>query len=253
MVTVNWTAIVLLVMALFALAGFSKGWWREAIVTVFLAVLVLFLQVPAAAQFFIDAINAVFAFIWQILPDSIIGFLETTFGLGSAGLPPQIDAGSPQTWIIMLIVFIGLAILVGRLGLPGSARNAGKYNGYVVNLGGRLFGAMLGAINAWLIVSLIRAYLDGSNLPGGGGDSAISISSAATAPANAVMLQATNVPSASIADSFLPWLFGGLGLLVLIAAIKSRYAIQETKGFRKMVYKAPPGYQKAKVSSGGKG
>lgn len=250
MVTVNWTAIVLLVMALFALAGFFKGWWREAIVTIFLAILVLFLQLPGVAQFFIDSINAVIAFIWRILPDSIIGFLETTFGLGTAGLPPHIDASSPQTWVIMLIVFIGLAILVGRLGLPGSARNSGSYNGYVVTWGGRLFGALLGATNAWLMVSLTRAYLDGNNLPGGG-DSTISMSTAASTPADAVMLQATNVPDASVVDSFLPWLFAGLGLLVLIIALKSRYGIQETKGFRKMVYKAPPGYQKAKVSSGG--
>jgi hypothetical protein len=250
MVTVNWTAIVLLVMALFALAGFFKGWWREAIVTIFLSILVVFLQVPVVAQFFIDSINAVMAFIWGILPDSVINFLETTFSLGTAGLPPQIDAGSPQTWIIMLIVFIGLAVLVGRLGLPGSARNSGKYNGYVVTWGGRLFGALLGAINAWLIVSLVRAYVDGSNLPGGG-NSTIAMSSTASTPANAVMLQATNVPSASIVDSFLPWLFAGLGVLVLIIALKSRYGIKETKGFRKMVYKAPPGYQKAKVSSGG--
>ena len=252
MVTVNWTAIVLLVMGLFALGGFFKGWWREAIVTIFLAILVLFLQLPGVAQFFIDSINAVMAFIWGILPASVISFLETTFGLGTAGQPPAIDAGSPQTWIIMLIVFIGLAVLVGRLGLAGSARNASSYNGYVVTWGGRLFGALLGAVNAWLIVSLIRAYLDGSNLPGGG-SSTISMSTVTSSPANAVMLQATDVPSASVVDSFLPWLFAGLGLLVLIVALKSRYGIKETKGFRKMVYKAPPGYQKAKVSSGGQG
>jgi len=149
MVTVNWTAIVLLVMGLFALAGFFKGWWREAIVTIFLAILVVFLQLPGVAQFFIDSINAVMAFIWGILPESVVAFLETTFGLGTAGRPPTIDASSPQTWIIMLIIFIGLAVLVGRLGLAGSARNASSYRGYVVTLGGRLFGALLGAVNAW--------------------------------------------------------------------------------------------------------
>jgi hypothetical protein len=250
MVTVNWTAIVLLVIGLFALAGFFKGWWREAIVTIFLAILVLFLQLPGAAQFFVDAINGIISFIWGILPVSVTEFLETTFGLGTAGLPPHIDASSPQTWIILLIVFIGLAILVGRLGLPGSARNTGSYSGYVVTWGGRLFGALLGAINAWLIVSLVRAYLNGSNLPGGGSNT-ISMSSVGSAPTDAVMLQATNVPTASVVDSFLPWLFAGLGLLVLIIALKSRYGIKETQGFRKVEYKAPPGYQKAKVSSGG--
>ena len=44
MVEVNWTLLTYLFIALFALGGYFKGWWKEAIVTVFLTVLVLLLQ-----------------------------------------------------------------------------------------------------------------------------------------------------------------------------------------------------------------
>jgi hypothetical protein len=251
MVAINWTVMGLLIIGLFALAGFIKGWLREAIVTLFLIILYFFLQAPAVARSFINAINAVIAFIWGILPTSVLNFLETMFGLGQAGAPPQIDAGSPQTWLIMLIIFIGLAIVVGRLWLPGAARNADRFSGYVVTCGGRIFGLLLGAVNAWLIITLVRGYLEGSNLPGGSTTTA-TLNDLTSMPANdSVMIQAVDVPAASIMDSFLPWFFAGLGVLVLIAAIKSRYGIHEEKGFRKMAYKAPLGYRKEKISSGG--
>ena len=107
MMAINWTVLMLLVIGLFALAGFFKGWWKEAITTIFLAILVFFLQVPGAAQFFIDLINFVIATVWRILPDFVLDFLDTIFGIGTTGGPPQIDASSPQTWLIMLILFIG--------------------------------------------------------------------------------------------------------------------------------------------------
>ncbi len=248
MVAVNWTTLVLLLMGLFALAGFFKGWWKEAITTVFLAVLVFLLQLPEVAGFIIGGINGIIAAIWSILPLPVIDFLEAALGLGAEGQPPFIDAGSAQTWLVILIIFIGLAILVGRLGLPGSTRNAAKFSGYVVTWPGRLLGAILGAVNAWLIVGLVRAYLDGSRLPGNEESAMQMMGSAATAaPASDVMIQAVDVPAASILDSFLPWLFAGIGIAVLIAALKSRYGVHEQQGYRKVAYKAPPGYKKAKV------
>ncbi|MBN1995681.1 MAG: hypothetical protein JW953_23540 [Anaerolineae bacterium] len=246
MLQINWTVLVLLIMGHFALAGFFKGWWKEAITTIFLAVLVFFLQMPSAAQFFINSINWVIAAIWQILPSFVLDFLATVFGLGTAGSPPQIDASSPQTWLIMLIVFVGLAILFGRLSMPGSGRR-GDYSGYVVTCGGGLFGVLLGAVNGWLIISLIRAYLDGRNLPAGSEMASIGMASPV---ADQIAIQAVNVPNASILDSFLPWLFVGISLAVLVAAFKSRVAVRENKGFRKIDFRPPPGYAKTKITKG---
>jgi hypothetical protein len=254
MMGINWTLLALLVIGLFALFGFLKGWWREAMTTIFLAILTFFLLMPDVAQIFIDLINAGLDLIWRISPNFILDFLSTVFGLGagagSGDVPPQVDANSPQTWLIMLLIFIGLATLIGRMALPGSVRQAGAHSSYVVTCGGRIFGLLLGALNGWLIVSLVRAYLDGSRLPGGQGDVAAAFSSQPS-PANNVTIQAVDVPTASILDSFLPWLFMGIGAAVFIAALMGRYGIHEEKGFRRMDYKPPLGYQKTSISSKG--
>jgi hypothetical protein len=252
MVGINWTVLVSLVIGLFALFGFLKGWWREAITTVFLAILVFFLLIPDAAQIFIDLINSVIGLIWRILPNVILDFLNTVFGLGAGAgsdIPPQIDASNPQTWLIMLLIFIGLATLIGRTALPGSGRRVGAYSSYVVTCGGRIFGLLLGALNGWVIVSLARAYLDGSRLPGGQGDGATALSSLPS-PANNVVIQAVDVPTASILDGILPWLFMGIGVAIFIAALMGRYGIHEEQGFRRMDYKPPLGYQKSRISGG---
>jgi hypothetical protein len=239
---INWTVLVLMVMGLFALAGYFKGWWKEAITTFFLATLIFFLRVPDAAQLFINAINSIIAAIWNIMPNFILDFFESILGIGAVGAPPQFDAGSAQTWIIMLIIFIGLAILIGRLAMPSSGRRADEYAGYVVTFGGSLFGALLGAINGWLIISLVRSYLDGRNLPGGGD----TIAAAIAPPVDQVAVQAVGVPVASIADS--PWLFVAIGVAIFLMALKARVAVKENKGFRKIDYKPPLGYEKTKMT-----
>ncbi|MBN1218776.1 MAG: hypothetical protein JXM69_07605 [Anaerolineae bacterium] len=250
MVGIDSTALALLVIGLFALIGFLKGWWKEAITTVFLAILVFFLLVPEAAQLFINAINSVIAFIWQILPSLIIDFLNSGLGTGVSGdVPPQLNAGSSQTWIIILIIFIGLAILIGRVGLPNSGRRTAAYNSYLVTCGGALFGGLLGALNGWLIISLVRAYLQGSKLPGGGEPSMASTAFSAASPGNDVVIQAVDVPTATILDSFLPWLFAAIGLAVFIAALKSRYGIHEQNGYRKIAYKSPAGHERIEIGS----
>jgi hypothetical protein len=252
MVGINWTVLALLVVGLFALLGFLKGWWREAITTIFLAILTFFLLMPDAAQIFINLINSMIGLIWRILPNFILDFLNTVFGLGAGAgsdIPPQIDASNPQTWLIMLLIFIGLATLVGRAALPGSGRRAGTYSSYVVTCGGRIFGLLLGALNGWLIVSLARAYLDESRLPGGQGDVVAAFLSSPS-PANDVVIQAVDVPTASVLDSFLPWLFMGIGAAVFIAALMGRYGIHEEQGFRRIEYKPPLGYQKSRLSGG---
>ncbi len=82
MMGINWTVLALLVIGLFALAGFFKGWWKEAITTIFLGILAFFLQVPDVAQLFIDLTNLVIFTIWKILPSFMLVFVETIVGAG---------------------------------------------------------------------------------------------------------------------------------------------------------------------------
>jgi len=251
MLGVNWTVLAVLVIGLFALTGFLRGWWKEAVMTVFLAVLVFLWLMPNVARLFIDVLNLVIGLVWKVLPQFMLDFLTSLFGgspsVTSGQSTPQIDPSNGQTWLIMLIVFIGLAILLSRAGLPNWARQANAYRGYLVTWTSRFLGAVLGILNGWLIISLVRIYLTESNLPG----QAQSAAGVMAAPANSLAVQAVNVPTASILDSFLPWLFAGIGLLVLFAAFNSRVGIREQQGFRRIEYKSPLGYEKSKIISGG--
>jgi hypothetical protein len=64
---INWTIVTYIVVGYFAIAGFSRGWWKEAITTVVLTVLILFLQNPGWAETVINAINSLLATIWSYL------------------------------------------------------------------------------------------------------------------------------------------------------------------------------------------
>ena len=252
MAEINWTVLVVIFIGLFALMGFYKGWWKEGVTTVFLAFLVFLLQMPVVAQFFIDVTNAVIITVWSVLPASIIDFIQGLLtawpGITATDAPPIINAGAGQTWLVILLLSIAAATLAGRTYLPSWGRNLGAgqtFDTYVVTQSGGLFGALLGALNGWLIVILVRAYLDGRNLPGGGG--------AVASSSDSVLVQAVNISNSTILDSFLPWIIVGLSLLVISAAAKSRVtplplAKPDKDGYRKTEYKAPPGHRKISVS-----
>ena len=50
--------------------------------------------------------------------------------------------------------------------LPSGVSNGGY--AYTVRPTGSILGGLLGGLNGFLIINLIREYLDGRNLPGGG-------------------------------------------------------------------------------------
>ena len=248
----NWITAAYLVIALFALSGLFRGWWKEAIITISLAFLVFLLQVPEVAQGIINFINLVFATISGILPNSInttiANFLEINLGIETVNGAIQLDASDGGTWFIILLLVVGIASLIGRFGLPHWFRVKPPYSRYDVTFGGSILGGLLGAMNGFLFISLIGAYMTGRNLPSGSGLSptaALAVDSTTGFISSGASVKATEVPALSILDSFLPWIFMGFGVFILLVALKSRVKVTKDKdGFRKVEYKAPKGYQK---------
>jgi hypothetical protein len=229
-VEINWTAITYFVIGLFALSGFFSGWWKVAITTVLLVGLVLLLQNPELAQSLVGTMNSIIAWVWDL-------FDQTS-------QPPQFDAGSTTTWIIVLILAITLAILISRLMLPGGVRSSGV--AYTVRPLGSILGGVLGAVNGFLIINLIREYVDGRNLPPSSLQTEISAAGRGTTAmaSSGVTFTAVDVPTITILDSFVPWIIVGLGLIVFLALLRSRLGIHSKKGYRRIDYKAPFGYRK---------
>ena len=230
MVEINWTAITYFVIGLFAISGFFSGWWKVAITTIALTFLVFLLQNPDLAESLVDGLNSLINWVWDLF--------------GQSGQAPTLDAGSTTTWIIILILAVTLSILVSRLLLPGGARSSGS--AYAVRPLGSIFGAVLGAVNGFLIINLIREYVEGRNLPQTGLQTGLSTAGQGTTAmaSSGVTFTAVDVPTTTILDSFVPWIIIGLGIIVFLALLRSRLGIRTTNGYKRVDYKAPFGYRK---------
>lgn len=238
MVQIDWTVLTLAVIGIFTLAGFFRGWWREAITTGFLVIMLLLLQNPTLAQMVVDVINQIVAAIWGIIPPTLLPTVEGVLGV-PAGQVPIIDAGGAGTWLIGLMFLMVLSILIGRYSLA---------NHYVSPIGS-LLGGLLGGLNGFMVMGLIREYLDGRSLPGiqqVGATLPSEITQSATGHAMAtsgVAFTATNVPTITILDSYLPWILVLIGLGVVVMALKNRVGYQNNNGFRRFYTKKPYGYK----------
>lgn len=238
---INWTILTYLVIIYFAVSGFSRGWWREAITTVFLAVLVFLLQSPELAQSIIDTINSWIAAIWSYIPtgitDVVNNGLTNFFAVTTrTDTPFQLDPSAPETWFFILIIFMVLAAIIGGIGFR-----------YQPTGFGRLLGIAMGALNGYLLLSITREYLDGRALPGGEVAVASEVSlvggSSFGQAASTVNVQAVNLPSITLMDSAIPWIVIGLGGLFLFAIINTRVRFLTSNEGRKIEAQRPPFYR----------
>lgn len=241
MAEINWTVVTYIVIGFFVINGFYRGWWKEAISTAFLAVLVLLLQQPTVAKLVIDFVNGVLDFLWALIPNSLLptvdSLFEDVFAVSTNGEPLQFDPGSGGTWLLVLVLFLGLAVLVSRASLP-------SYHGFRVSPMGSFLGGLVGGLNGFIIISLVREYLKESNLPTSTFATEIASSSSGGIASSGIGFRAVAVPNVAILDSFLPWIIIIAGAFIFLVALNSRVALRSEKGFRKIETKIPLGYRK---------
>ncbi len=211
-IDIDFRVFFYMVVGLFGLAGFLRGWWKEAITTGLLAFLLILLEYPDLAATIIGKIN------------DLLSQLRGSSFVASGTVPPpgNVDPGQSQVYIITLIVLIVVSYFIGKAGV-GDAK---------LTTGGRIFGGVLGLTNGFIILSLLREYVLRRFLPGAG------VSAAAAVPNN-LTVTVSNVPRQSIMDGFAIWVFIIGGALLLIFAISNR--IQYTKG--KIGLKPPMGHK----------
>ncbi len=210
-VEINWTLVAYLVVGIFALSGFFKGWWKEAVTTFFLGILIFFLAVPDAAKWFINTINDAIRFTWEQLSKLDIATLDNYFF--------QLDPSSGQTWLVILLLFIGLAIFISRAGLSSVPQERDVYTAYLLTLPGSVLGTILGGLNGFLIITLVKHYLEGTNLPGSGQlptEIAMASGGVITAASSGVNIQITGLPGFALFNFLLPWLIIAFGILILL-------------------------------------
>jgi hypothetical protein len=243
---INWTTLAYIFIGIFAMSGFFKGWWKEAITTILLLFLVFLSYFPAVAEHFINLINLLFATLTRLLPDPVRAnwqdLLKTSLQIETVNGAIQLKAGDGGTWLVILLLFIGLAIFLGRALLPNNFRE-GMTEIYRPKLGASLVGALLGAFNGFIILRLVTEYLYERQLPGVAG------AMANLPPRSESVVQAIAVPATTLTDSMTPWIIVGLGLLVILAAIRNRIQIEKDKeGYRRVIYKSPLGHKKFDIT-----
>ena len=249
-VRLNWTLITYLFIGLFVLSGFFKGWWKEAVTTFFLAGLVLLLQFPDAAQWLINRVNEILATGWAWLPLTFGQSLEPLLGLDPSRPAPSIDATNGGSWLAILLVLLGFSILISRSSLPNQIRHRGTQYAYVVSPLGAFLGGLLGGLNGFLIVNLVREYLTGTNLPTGPTQVAAGLASTNNTlgiASSGVDFRVADLPSFTVLTNPLAWLVVGFGVIVLLAVLSNRVVVGRSgRGLR-----TPRGYARYKVEKKG--
>jgi uncharacterized membrane protein required for colicin V production len=238
---INWTVLTYIVIVYFAISGFSRGWWKEAIITVVLAIFIFLLQNPNIAQTLIDGLNSLIATIWSFIPTEITPVvntgLATVFAVQTGSNNAwQADASDPGTWLTLLAVAIGIAILFTRFSFNYSPTGLGS-----------LLGGLVGALNGFLIINLVREYLDGRALPG----QQVAYTSELTlvggssfGPASQnLSIQVGDLPRFTVLDSILPWLVIGAGIIFLVAVLRTRIGVARSADGRKVETRVPPFYR----------
>ena len=223
-VTIDAQTFLLMVVGIFGLVGFLRGWWKEAITTGLLILLLWLLTQPDLAETIIGFINEIIKLIATFFT---AGSLQPTEIASAAGTveAPTIDPSQFKPYIFILIILIILSYFTGNAAL----------NGVALTPLARIFGGILGLINGFIIISLVREYILRRFLPLSG------VSATAAVP-ETLTVTVTDVPQTSIMDGFTPWVFIIAGGFVLLLALGTRY--KYTSG--KLIKQPPLGYKVAK-------
>jgi hypothetical protein len=187
-ITIDWNTLAIIVVALFAISGYLRGWWREAITTVFVVALAIFLTQPDLARRIIEAINNFITLVWNLLSGILSG---TCIAAASAEPPIVLNPENQSLYIIILIVIVLLSYFTSQITLGGRT----------ISFGGRIFGGILGAVNGFIIVNLFKEFVVGRLVPGTG----VSVQSAAP---NTISVSVADVPPESV--------FTGIPLLLVV-------------------------------------
>jgi hypothetical protein len=225
LIEIDYQALAYMVIGAFGLVGFFRGWWKEAITTGLLTLLLLMLKVPSIATRIVEIMDTIVNAIWNFIQSlrESSSFVASTVQVGP---PPDVNPQRYWIYVITLIVLVIASYFIGKTGLTKNGLTAGA----------RLLGAILGFYNGFVVISLVREFVIGRFLPG-------APAAAATAtPPSTVTVQVMNMPATSIADPPTVYFLIGAGLLLFIIAISVAWSVQRAKVSRKVppLHKSPP-------------
>jgi hypothetical protein len=221
-VQIDYPMFATMAVGLFGLVGFMRGWWKEAITTGLLTLLLLLLKKPDVAAGLINSIDSIVVAAWNALRP----ILESTAGTVSAVAaeePPVIDPKRYSIYVIILVLAVVASYFFSKIGLTQT-----------LSAGARLLGGGLGVYNGYVVITLLREYVIGRYLPGAG-------EMAAAAPPTAISIEVANLPQASLADAPTVYFLIAAGGMVFLVAVATAFRVGRQR---------PPLYGKEKRAGG---
>jgi hypothetical protein len=148
-IEIDYRTLTYIVIGLFALLGFTRGWLREAFATILLMALVYMLAQPESAKRIIAIIGKlVTTFLAAFTKKAATGSPIDSLARAISGL---FNVENPYGFMVLLTIFlIFVSYAVGKRSLLDE--------GKLVPLS-RLLGGTIGAVNGFIVLSLIREYL----------------------------------------------------------------------------------------------
>jgi hypothetical protein len=225
LIEIDYQALTFMIIGAFGLVGFFRGWWKEAITTGLLTLLLLMLKVPDVATRIVETVDGVVNAVW----DLIQSFSQSSDFVASAvevGPPPDVDPQRYWVYVIALVMLVIASYLIGKTGLTQ----------YGLSPAARLLGAIFGFYNGFVAISLVREFVIGRFLPG-----ATEVAASA-APPSTVTVQVMDLPDSSIAEGPASFILIVIGFLLLIVALAGGWSRKNLKMSRRTPwgYSPPP-------------
>lgn len=231
-ITMDYAVLMWMVIILFGMVGFFRGWWKEGLTTGFLTLLILLLKFPGLAEWLVNTINKLIKLIYIVIMArsfDIERIAEVAKELKE--IPIRIDPTDYRVYFFGLIGVLIASYLIGKITINKKVIGP--------NLLGALLGAIFGLLNGFTVISLVREYVLGRYLPGVTAEAAAEAETITT-----IALRVEELPTPSVVEGWLPWLIAAIGALLLFAVLVTRWSIERAK----VKGVAPPLYRKAKES-----
>ena len=218
MIQVDYNVLAYMVVGVFGLVGFFRGWWKEAITAGLLTLLLVMLTVPDVATVIVNALNTAVNTVWNFI-QSIRQTSPAVASVAQVGAAPNV---TPQNYWVYVFILVGLVLasyFFGKIGLTQG-----------LSAGSRLLGAVVGFYNGFIVISLLREFVIGRYLPGA------SAAAANATPPSTASVQVFNLPQASATDHPTVFILIAVGFLLFIIALITGFNVQGVRLSRK----APP-------------
>jgi hypothetical protein len=228
-ITVDYAVLMWMVIILFGMVGYFRGWWKEGLTTGFLALLIVLLKFPGLAELVVNTLNKLIKLIYIVIVArslDIERIAEVAREIGE-DIPIRIDPTDYRVYIVGLVGVLIVSYIVGKISVNKKVIGP--------NFLGAVLGAVFGLLNGFTVISLVREYVLGRYLPGAA-EAAVAEAEAITT----IALTVEEMPTPSVVEGWLPWLIVVIGALLLFAVLATRWSVERTK----VKAAAPPLYKK---------